>query len=116
MKTNDKLPKENDYSLAYSSYNTQQDERDHGVLSMTGEETILLLRSNWVVNEDEKASEIQLLLPFNILPINYFVIKIVARNTTGKTLGRNLFASYYSRVAWLSGRQERRQLYYLRQV
>lgn len=28
MKTNDKLPKENDYSLAYSSYNTQQDEKD----------------------------------------------------------------------------------------
>lgn len=26
MKTNDKLPKENDYSLAYSSYSTQDEE------------------------------------------------------------------------------------------
>lgn len=94
MKTNDKLPKENDYSLAYSSYNTQQDEKKDMEYSLyynvlygwrKRENYCCCLLSNWEVNEDEKGSEIQLLLPFNILPINYSVIKIVARITVRKT-------------------------------
>lgn len=42
MKTNDKLPKENDYSLAYSSYNTQDEDIEQSKRKLL----LLLLLSN----------------------------------------------------------------------